>query len=226
MMDEMIKNYLLPLIKLYDSHKDEQYAAWSKSYLRNQFEFLGIRAPIRKKLTSQFIKDNGLPDKDRLQAVIYFLWDLPEREFQKGALDLLGKSKKILGPEDIPWLSKLIVKKSWWDTVDELAPHPIGSMFLAHPEIISSYADKWIEDENIWLQRTAIIYQLFYKDKTDVERLYRYILRRADSNEFFVQKAIGWALRQYAKTNPDAVMSFVSTHSLKPLSRREALKHF
>lgn len=226
MMDEMIKNYLLPLIKLYDSHKDEQYAAWSKSYLRNQFEFLGIRAPIRKKLTSQFIKDNGLPDKDRLQAVIYFLWDLPEREFQKGALDLLGKSKKILGPEDIPWLSKLIVKKSWWDTVDELAPHPIGSMFLAHPEIISSYADKWIEDENIWLQRTAIIYQLFYKDKTDVERLYRYILRRADSNEFFVQKAIGWALRQYAKTNPDAVMSFVSTHSLKPLSRRETLKHF
>lgn len=225
-MDEMIKTYLLPLIKLYDSHKDEEYAEWSKKYLRNQFEFLGIRAPIRRKLTSQFIKDNGLPNKDRLQAVIYFLWDMPEREFQKGALDLLEKSKKTLGPEDIPWLSKLIVKKSWWDTVDELAPHPIGSIFLAHPEIISSYADKWIEDENIWLQRTAIIYQLFYKDKTDVERLYRYILRRADSNEFFVQKAIGWALRQYAKTNPDAVMSFVSTHSLKPLSRREALKHF
>ena len=225
-MDEMIKTYLLPLIKLYDSHKDEQYAEWSKNYLRNQFEFLGIRAPIRRKLTSQFIKDNGLPDKDCLQAVIYFLWDMPEREFQKGALDLLAKSKKTLGPEDIPWLSNLIVKKSWWDTVDELAPHSIGSIFLAHPEIISSYADKWIEDENIWLQRTAIIYQLFYKDKTDVERLYRYILRRADSNEFFVQKAIGWALRQYAKTNPDAVMSFVSTHSLKPLSRREALKHF
>ena len=225
-MDEMIKNYLLPLIKLYDRHKDEEYAEWSKNYLRNQFEFLGIRAPIRRKLTSQFIKDNGLPDKDCLQAVIYFLWDMPEREFQKGALDLLAKSKKTLGPEDIPWLSNLIVKKSWWDTVDELAPHSIGSIFLAHPEIISSYADKWIEDENIWLQRTAIIYQLFYKDKTDVERLYRYILRRADSNEFFVQKAIGWALRQYAKTNPDAVMSFVSTHSLKPLSRREALKHF
>lgn len=92
--------------------------------------------------------------------------------------------------------------------------------------LYSQYADaEYIEDENYWLQRAAILYQLKYKGKTDEERLYRYILRRANSNEFFIQKAIGWALREYAKTKPDSVKKFVSQTSLKPLSVREALKH-
>ena len=99
------------------------------------------------------------------------------------------------------WLSTLIVKKSWWETVDVLSPRIIGYMFLTNHELVPLYADKWIENENIWLQRAAILYQLKYKEKTNEERLFRYILRRASSDEFFVQKAIGWALREYAKTN-------------------------
>lgn len=99
-------------------------------------------------------------------------------------------------------------------------------MFLTNHELVPLYTDKWIENENIWLQRAAILYQLKYQEKTNEERLFRYILRRASSDEFFVQKAIGWALREYAKTNPDNVKSFVSQHPLKPLSEREALKHF
>jgi 3-methyladenine DNA glycosylase AlkD len=93
-------------------------------------------------------------------------------------------------------------------------------------KLILSFADKWIDDENIWLQRSAILYQLYYKGETDEERLFRYILRRANSDEFFVQKAIGWVLREYAKTSPKNVISFVANHQLKPLSKREALKHF
>jgi 3-methyladenine DNA glycosylase AlkD len=155
----------------------------------------------------------------------FMLWDLPEREYHKAALDILEKAKKELTKEDMSWLSSLIVKKSWWDTVDVLSPHIMGYMFSIHGELIQSYADKWIEDENIWLQRSAILYQLKYKDKTDEERLFRYILRRANSDEFFVQKAIGWILREYAKTRPENVRTFVANHYLKPLSKREALKH-
>lgn len=219
------KQYVEELIQLYSRHIDLEYAAWSKNYMRNQFEFLGIRTPIRRKITKEFFKEFGIPTKENLPDVIFLLWEHPQREYQKAALDLLEKVKKTLTPEDMPWLSSLIVSKSWWDTVDELSPHIMGHMFKAYPELLSQYADKWIMDENFWLQRTAILYQLKYKNTTDEERLFRYILYRAESEEFFVQKAIGWALREYAKTNPSAVKEFVASNQLKPLSKREALKN-
>ena len=225
MMTDASNSYVQELINLYNKHTDAEFARWSSDYLRNQFNFLGIRTPIRRKITKQFMKENGLPPKEELKDVIFMLWDLPEREYQKAALDIIEKAKKKLTEEDVTWLSSLIVKKSWWDTVDVLSPHIVGYMFSKHGELIPSFADQWIEDENIWLQRSAILYQLKYKDKTDKERLVRYIIRRAESDEFFVQKAIGWVLREYAKTRPESVRSFVANHSLKPLSKREALKH-
>ncbi|WP_110928795.1 DNA alkylation repair protein [Bacillus massiliglaciei] len=219
------KTYIEELTNRYSAYTNEQQAKWSKKYLRNQFEFLGIRTPVRRKLTNQFLKDCGLPAKEQLKEVVLVLWQLPEREYQQAALDILGKMKNRLGPDEMPWLTELIVMKSWWDTIDVLSPHIIGSLFQNYPELIPEYADHWIESENIWLQRSAILFQLKYKVKADEERLTRFILRRADSDEFFIQKAIGWILREYAKTNPDFVISFVSRHSLKPLTRREALKH-
>ncbi|WEG14433.1 DNA alkylation repair protein [Pullulanibacillus sp. KACC 23026] len=225
-MTYSVHTYVQEMIGLYTAHTDEKYAQWSKSYLRNQFEFLGIRTPLRRKLTYQFIKENGLPQKEELKDVVFSLWDLPEREYQKAALDILEKSKKVLTSDDMPWLSDLIVKKSWWDTVDTLSAHIMGDLLTTNDKIILSFPDKWIDDENIWLQRSAILYQLYYKGETDEERLFRYIVRRATSDEFFVQKAIGWILREYAKTCPESVLSFVTNHTLKPLSKREALKHF
>jgi len=218
--------YVQEIINTFSEHTDADYAGWSKKYLRNQFEFLGIRAPIRRNLIKQVLRANGLPEEDELKNIIYALWDLPEREYQQAALDIIEKVKKHLTVSDMSWLSTLIVKKSWWETVDTLSPRIFGYMFLANPKLVPLYADKWIEDENFWLQRSAIIYQLKYKEKTDEERLFRYILRRASSNEFFIQKAIGWSLREYAKTHSNQVKDFVSKHSLKPLSKREALKHF
>lgn len=224
-MNDSLNSYVQELVNTYLKHTDVAFAKWSKNYLRNQFDFLGIRTPIRRKLTRQFIKENGLPEKENLKDVIQILWDLPEREYQKAALDIIEKAKRELTKDDMSWLSSLIVRKSWWDTVDVLSPHIMGYMFSKDSELIHSFADKWIEDENIWLQRSAILYQLYYKDKTDEERLFRYILMRANSDEFFVQKAIGWILREYAKTRPENVRQFVATHNLKPLSKREALKH-
>ncbi|RHW32760.1 DNA alkylation repair protein [Lysinibacillus yapensis] len=225
-MNELNHPYIRELVHIYTKHADAEYAEWSKKYLRNQFDFLGIRAPIRRKLTNQYIKEHGLPSNGDLKDIIFCLWDLPEREYQQAALDILDKAKKGLTSSEMPWLSSLIVKKSWWETVDVLSPHIFGYMFLKNDELVPLYAEKWIEDENIWLQRAAILYQLKFKEKTNEERLFRYILRRANSDEFFVQKAIGWALREYAKTSPENVKNFVSQHRLKPLSEREALKHF
>ncbi|WP_419881589.1 DNA alkylation repair protein [Peribacillus sp. B-H-3] len=220
-----INSYVEGLAKLYTQHIDIDYANWSKSYLRNQFDFLGIRTPIRRKLTKQFLHEFGVPKKDYLKDVILTLWERSEREYQKAALDILNKVKIDLTPEDMPWLSSLLVNKSWWDTVDVLSPHIMGYMFTAYPKLTSQYADQWISDENFWLQRSALLYQLYYKNRTDEKRLFQYILNRAASEEFFVQKAIGWALREYAKTNPLAVKEFVSLNDLKSLSRREALKN-
>ncbi|TFE02383.1 DNA alkylation repair protein [Jeotgalibacillus salarius] len=221
----LVKEYVEELAKLYTQHIDIEYADWSENYMRNQFDFLGVRTPIRRKLTKQFLEENGVPGKEHLENVVLTLWERPEREYQKAALDIIQAEKKSLTPDDMTWLSSLLVSKSWWDTVDEIAPHVMGHMFQTYPELISHYADRWIKDENIWLQRAAILYQLKYKNLTDEERLFQYILYKADSEEFFVQKAIGWALREYAKTNPTTVKKFVSLHQLKPLSKREALKN-
>ena len=221
----VINSYVEELDKLYTQHIDVDYANWSENYLRNQFDFLGIRTPIRRKLTKQFFHEFGVPTKENLKDIIFILWERSEREYQKAALDILEKVKKELTSDDMPWLSSLLVKKSWWDTVDVLSPHIMGYLFTAYPELISQYADQWILDEDFWLQRSALLYQLYYKNRTDEKRLFPYILTRADSEEFFVQKAIGWVLREYAKTNPLAVRDFVSFNDLKPLSRREALKN-
>ncbi|SFC94722.1 DNA-7-methylguanine glycosylase [Bacillus sp. OV322] len=220
-----INSYVEELAKLYTQHIDMDYANWSKSYLRDQFEFLGIRTPIRRKLTKQFLHEFGVPKKECLKDVIFTLWERSEREYQKAALDILNKVKMDLTPEDMPWLCSLLVNKSWWDTVDVLSPHIMGYMFTSYPKLTSQYADQWILDENFWLQRSALLYQLYYKNRTDEKRLFQYILMRAASEEFFVQKAIGWVLREYAKTNPLAVKEFVSLNDLKSLSRREALKN-
>ncbi|MGE8078633.1 DNA alkylation repair protein [Peribacillus loiseleuriae] len=217
--------YIQKLEKLYSENAEIEYAQWSKKYMRNQFDFLGIRTPIRRNLTKQFLKEYGLPSKEELETVILTLWEKPEREYQKAALDILEKTKKNLTPDDMPWLVSLLKSKSWWDTIDVLSPHIMGYIFLHYPHLIPLYPDQWIEDDYIWLQRSAILYQLYYKEHVNENRLYDYILRQAHSNEFFVQKAIGWVLREYAKTNASSVQLFVSQNQLKPLSKREALKH-
>lgn len=213
------------LKNLYEQHGDADFAAWSENYMRNHFKFLGIRTPERKKLTKRLLKIHGLPEKDELEHVINSLWAMPEREYQRAALDILQKMKGELGREDMLWLTELVTRKSWWDTIDVLSPHIFGHLFRKYPALINQYAEEWIEDDNIWLQRSAILYQLLYRYATDESRLYHLIDIQKDSDEFFVQKAIGWSLREYSKINPESVMDFIENTTLKPLSRREGLKH-
>lgn len=218
-------NYARTLEAWLRPHADAEQAGPMKAYMKDNFPFLGIKTPRRAELMKQFLTEHGLPGLDELPAVVRELWALPEREYAYSAMQLLDKLRKRLTAEHLPLLEELIVTKSWWDTVDYLAAHPVGDILAKHPELIPAVTEALIESDDIWLQRTAILFQLHYKQRTDARLLFDMILRCSESKEFFIRKAIGWALREYAKTDPAAVRRFVGETPLSPLSVREALKH-
>ena len=216
--------YLDAIQQLYRQHASPEQAVSMKQYMRDQFEFLGIKRPQAQALFKQLKADQGLPGVDQLDAVVRTLWDWPEREYQYLALTLLDKSQKLLTPDFLPLLEFLITTKSWWDTVDAIASHNVGKLLRKYPETRDRTLTPWRQSDDIWLRRTAILFQLGYKAETDVELLFAIATENRESSEFFIQKAIGWALREYSKTDPDAVTTFVSTVKLTSLSEREALK--
>lgn len=194
-------------------------AAAMSAYQRNQFPFLGVRTPERRLVLKQFLAGHPA-DK----SWVPLLWELPEREYHYCGVDILLALKKKLTPADIPLIENCITRHSWWDTVDLLASGAAAALLRNYPELQDECGNKWIASENMWLNRTAILFQLHYKDTTDEYRLYRYIRMHAGSKEFFIQKAIGWALREYSKFNPASVEAFIDKEELMPLSRREGLK--
>lgn len=196
-----------------------------KQYMRNQFEFFGIQSTQRRILFKEFVSCHPLPDPGELLPIVREWWNLPERDFQYCAVELLIKSKKHWGLNDNRHWEYLITHKSWWDTVDYLATKVVGPWFLKYPEKIKPVTRKWNRSNNIWLQRMSILFQLKYKDQTDLPLLFDYINHLSASKEFFVRKAIGWALREYSKTDPKAVKKFLKEQEVSPLSHREAMKH-
>jgi 3-methyladenine DNA glycosylase AlkD len=192
--------------------------------MRDQFAYLGIRAPALGGHLHKFLTEIGRPDAASEVKVIEGLWTLPEREYQYAALTILSKSRKTAPPERIELIEHLITTKSWWDTVDSLAANDAGMYFANYPERIQANTEKWMNSGNFWLQRTAILFQLKYKSKTDTSLLFDYIGRLSGEKEFFIRKAIGWALREYSKTDSAFVEQYVADHPLSPLSAKEALK--
>lgn len=217
--------YVRRLKALFKKHADVVQAAPMKKYMRNQFEYLGIKTPQNKALLNEFIHEYGLPPINDLDVILRDLWALPQREFQYVAVSLLGKLEKQLPAEFIDTIEYLIVTKSWWDTVDSIAGGTVGTHFQRYPTIKRKYLARWRKSENFWLRRAAILFQLNYKKETDFELLSAIIRENLGSKEFFINKAIGWALRQYARIDPMAVKTFVDATPLHPLSKREALKH-
>ena len=194
-------------------------------YMRDQFTFYGISAPVLRSIVRPVLRDAApLAEADAV-AVASLCWSRLEREWQYVACDVLSAGASRWSADVLPVVEGLIVTKSWWDTVDGLAAHTVGGLVASHPTLVA-VMDQWIDDDNIWLARTALLHQLRYKQRTDADRLFGYCLRRAADREFFIRRAIGWALREYSRTDPDAVAAFVAEHapSLSPLSRREALK--
>jgi 3-methyladenine DNA glycosylase AlkD len=200
-------------------------AVGMEAYMKGKFPFLGIKKPERAALSKPFLSQLKGVSSDELKQVILLLMESEFREVHYVALDAAVASAKRWRREDLPFLELLICTHSWWDTVDLIATHCFGVYFTHYPNGKSEWAMERIASENMWLRRTAILFQLKYKDKTDVELLEILIASEANSKEFFIQKVIGWVLREYAKTNPQWVIDFVERQPLKPLSRREAMKH-
>ena len=201
-----------------------EVAQGQMAYMRHQFDFFGLKMPAWMGLTKTIHAQNGIPDGEDLKMLIRLCFEDEHREMHYFGLETLQKTLKKQPPECIDFLEELILTRSWWDTVDWINKL-VGLHFRQYPQLIPPTIERWMASENIWLQRVCMIFQLTYKDKTDAALLFKNITRLAGSKEFFLQKGAGWALRQYAKTNPEAVLEFVEKTRLAPLTRREALKN-
>ncbi len=203
-------------------------SAVMKRYMKNNFDFLGIQALQRRKVQKEWMNDvNIYISVDLRFEIIQNLWHLPEREFQLVAIDWVGTWKKSTWtPEIIEILEWMLLHKSWWDSVDLIASHYVGAFLQMFPIVGSVFIDHCRESNNLWLNRTAILFQLKYKKDTDVALLIA-ICHQFESNKvFFIQKAIGWALREFAKSYPNDIHDIVADLQLIGLAKREALKHF
>lgn len=205
-------------------NKDEEQAVAMTDYMKGQFLFLGIRTPLRKTLQKEFLR--GIDKKDDLNKVMVLqLWSYEQREFQYFAIDYLIKEKKKLKKEHMDFVQTLIMTKPWWDTVDLLASHIVGELCSKYPELVETHMIPWSMSSDLWLRRTALLYQLKYKEKVDQEVLTQIIENNIKDQDFFIRKAIGWILREYSKNNKEWVKHFIETHELSPLSKKEASKY-
>ncbi|TWF44950.1 DNA-7-methylguanine glycosylase [Chitinophaga polysaccharea] len=217
-------SYLSLITQTYSTAANTNNAVAMKAYMRDQFAFLGIKTPERRQLNKALVVQHGLPDINDMPGLIKVLWELPEREYQYAAIDFLQLMHKTWTLDYLQLIEYMITHKSWWDTVDGTVSFVAGPWLRKFPSQQPAVTDKWIASNNMWLQRAAIIFQNGYKQHTNEKLLYRYIKTQLHSKEFFIQKAIGWALREYSKTNPERVRTFVNSNALAPLSRREALR--
>jgi 3-methyladenine DNA glycosylase AlkD len=213
------------LTKLFEENANPANAEPMKNYMKGHFPFLGIKSPLRKELEKQYFNETGILKKPFNQELVLALWEKNEREYQYTALVYMEKSLKKLQKADLPFMERLITTKSWWDTVDAIAPKPVGKIAVAFPDVVEETIDGWAIHDNMWLRRAALLFQLKYKQNTNEDLLYQYIRQNADRKEFFIQKAIGWALREYSKTNPVSVKQFIESQPLAPLSVREGSKY-
>ncbi|MFK5982192.1 MAG: DNA alkylation repair protein [Flavobacteriaceae bacterium] len=219
-----MENYIIKLEQEFKNNKNVEIAMGQKAYMKNRFDFFGLKSPIRKELQNPFLLKTNLPKKEELEFVIKSLWKQPEREVQYFAQELLQKYAKQYEKNDIDLFEYIITQKSWWDTVDYIASNILGSYFIKLPDQRKQYVKKWIASNNMWLQRSAILFQLKYKENVDTQLLSFSINSLLGSKEFFINKAIGWSLRQYGKYNPDWVLDFVEKTALENLSKREAIR--
>jgi 3-methyladenine DNA glycosylase AlkD len=214
------------MIDIFEEFKKEANSANAKqmsAYMQNKFSFLGIQAPKRKELSTNFFKTINETKIDF--NFINQCWALDEREYQYLAIDYLKKFEKYLKEKDLLYIKIIIITKSWWDSVDSLA-RVVGNLTLRFPTLNETLL-KWSLDENMWLRRMAIIHQLLRKEKTDTLLLEKIVVNNLNSNQFFINKAIGWALRDYSKTEAQWVKEFIDKYKkgLSSLSIRESSKY-
>jgi 3-methyladenine DNA glycosylase AlkD len=218
--------YLNPLVLRFQEQRDPLRAAAMKQYMRGQFDYIGMNAPKHKELSRQHIREMGFPDEEEVEPVVHDCWKMDEREYQYFAMILLSRMAKKAPLCRVDLYEYMVREKSWWDTIDFIASNLVGVHFQRFPDAIKPYTTQWMNSGNRWLQRVCLLFQLKYKQKTDLELLDQFIKELHGSKEFFINKAIGWILREYSKTDRHWVLDYVERYKadLAPLSQREALK--
>ena len=219
-----MSNHLKQLRTDFEKVADKEVAEGAAAYMRNQFEFLGIKTPLRRELSKELINQTKSFSERELITFCKELWAQPERDFQYVACDILAKNAKRLSPEYVKHNAKwFITNKSWWDSVDSIRTS-VEVVVAANPELETTMFE-WIKSKNIWLVRSALIHQLTLRTKTNSTRLFALCELKAEETEFFIAKGLGWALRSYSYIDPKAVKKFIKDHpELTPLSKREGMK--
>ncbi len=219
-----MNQYILELENLFAQHANPKIAEEQSAYLKNLFPFFGLKTPVRREAQKPLLAKANLPSKEEAFTIAKTLWSKPEREYHYFAQELLQKYKRQFDIGDLELFEHMVIHNSWWDSVDIIAVKLIGEYFKKFPEEIQPNINKWLNSGNMWLQRCAILFQLHYKKAIDTEVLAHVINSLLGSKEFFINKAIGWILREYGKVNPEWVLDFVERTELHPLSKREAVR--
>lgn len=208
------------LIRLLEDHRNEENQVGMVKYMRNQFPYLGIKTPQRRELVKEYMKELKVLSMEEVKT----LYNKPEREFKYVAIGILTKFQKNLSVENFDEIKELSLIEPWWDTIDSIGPLIYGPMALRDKEVKEKLREL-IYADSIWLRRISILFQLKYKEKMDEKFLTEAILANSDTREFFLNKAIGWILREYSKTNPRFVREFIGNHKLSALSVKEGSKY-
>lgn len=221
-----MSNFISDLTQLYTTEANESNAVAMFKYMKGHFKFFGIKTEQRRFLHKHAYENNIAEVKEKAREIARELYAKPEREYHYSAIEILIKVlKKKYRRDDISLIEHLLVTNSWWDTVDVIAKYILGEYVKQYPEAIPIVIERFSLSDNMWLNRSAILFQLGYKKDTDIQLLFRECLKHKQSKDFFIQKAIGWALREYGKVDAEAIREFVAEAGLKPLSTREALKN-
>ena len=213
------------LIDLLTKKSDPSRALEMAAYMKNRFVFLGVSAPDRRAIQNEWMKKYSSELQSNFRTIVLELYEQDYRELHQAGIDVFIKfSKGKMLENDSELIRHLLVTHSWWDNVDTVSKWILGGFSKQFPTKIQEVVEAHSADENMWLNRSAILFQLGYKEKTNFELLKALCIQHKHSNEFFIQKAIGWALREYSKVDGQAVLNFVNSANLKPLSQREAIR--
>ena len=218
-------DFISQLETAFNQNRNEENAFQMKKYLKNLFSFYGIKTTERRAVFLELLKLNHQEITENYREIALDLVNKEYRELHYCGIEILIKNlKKNYHKDDIKLIEKFLVTNSWWDSVDTIAKYLLGQYLIEFPEETEKVIERFSNSDNMWLNRSAIIFQLGYKKNTNYELLFSECQKHSQSKEFFIQKAIGWALREYGNVNPALIINFVNSNQLKPLSRKEALR--
>ncbi len=210
---------------IFDEKGNTEYAPKQEAYMKHNFSYFGLKAPVWIALSKEIFLEKGVFSGEDLMDFVSICFEDDHREMHYLAIEMTQKVIKKQEEGFITFITFMLSTKSWWDSVDWIAPKLAGEHFKRFPHLTIPVTEQWMASGNKWLQRSAMIFQLKYREKTDFALLSKYILEISASKEFFLQKGAGWSLREYSKRNPSAVLDFVAKNpQLSNLTKREAIR--